>query len=114
LAAAQGDQGAQLDLGLLYYNGRGVTQNYKKAARWYRLAAEQGKAAAQFNLGLLYDAGQGVPQDYIEAHMWFNLAGASGDAIGIKNRDIIARKMRPEQIAEAQRRAREWKPKTTR
>jgi hypothetical protein len=43
--------------------------------------------------------------------MWFNLAGASGEASAINNRDIVARKMTPDQIAEAQRRAREWKPK---
>jgi hypothetical protein len=46
--------------------------------------------------------------------MWFNLAGASGEASGIENRDTVARKMTAEQIAEAQRRAREWKPKKSR
>ena len=61
----------------------------------------------------MYDQGQGVPQDYIQAHMWFNLAGASGDADGIKERDAIAGKMTPDQIAEAQRLAREWKPTAT-
>jgi hypothetical protein len=42
--------------------------------------------------------------------MWFNLAGAAGNADAGKNRDIIAGKMTPYQIAEAQRLAREWKP----
>ena len=46
--------------------------------------------------------------------MWFKLAGASGEARGIEARDTVAREMTPEQIAEAQRRAREWKPKTSR
>jgi len=114
LAAEQGDALAQYNLGVMYAKGQGVVQDYKEAAKWYRLAAEQGSAEAQSNLGFLYEEGQGVPQDYVEAHMWFNLGGASGDARGIKNRDIIARKMTPEQIAEAQRRAREWKPKTGR
>jgi TPR repeat protein len=82
--------------------------------RWFGLAAEQGDASAQFNLGVEYSKGQGVPQDYIQAHMWFNLAGASGYADGLKNRDIVARMMTPDQIAEAQRLAREWKPKTSR
>jgi TPR repeat protein len=58
----------------------------------------------------MYEWGYGVPQDYAQAHMWFNLAGASGDADAIKKRDTIARKMTPDQIAEAQRLAREWKP----
>jgi hypothetical protein len=46
--------------------------------------------------------------------MWFNLAGTSGDADGVRDRDAVARAMTPEQIAEAQRLAREWKPKTSR
>jgi hypothetical protein len=43
--------------------------------------------------------------------MWLNLAGAAGYADGVKNRDIVAGKMTPGQVAEAQRLAREWKPK---
>ena len=61
----------------------------------------------------MYANGQGVPQDYVQAHMWYNLAGASGDAEGAKNRDLIAQKMTPAQVAEAQRLAREWKPKSS-
>ena len=73
---------------------------------------------AQFNLGTMYYEGKGVPQDYIQAHMWSNLAAsrfsasrADGRDFSVKLRDIAASKMTPEQIAEAQRLAREWKPK---
>jgi hypothetical protein len=59
----------------------------------------------------MYDNGNGVPQDYVQAHMWFNLAGVQGDEDATKKRDIVAAKMTPDQIAEAQRLAREWKPK---
>jgi TPR repeat protein len=63
-------------------------------------------------LGIMYDlGGHGVPQDYVQAHMWFNLAGASGNADAVKNRETVAAKMTPEQISEAQRLAREWKPR---
>jgi TPR repeat protein len=98
----------------MFGEGHGVPQDYKEAMRWYRLAADQGNALAQFELGSMYDKGLGVPKDYIQAHMWFNLAGASGNAGGSKNRDMVARKMTPAEIAEAQRRAWEWKPKTIR
>jgi len=78
--------------------------------------AEQGYADAQNNLGTMYDKGQGVPQDYIQAHMWYNLAASSsrGDdrERNVKNRDLVAEEMTSEQIAEAHRLAREWKPKT--
>ena len=76
--------------------------------KWYRLAAEQGLADAQFNLGIRYYNGQGVPQDYVQAHLWWNLAAAQGDEEARENRDIIAAKMTPAQIEEAQRLAREW------
>ena len=79
------------------------------------MAAEQGNAAAQYNIGVMYYKGQGVPQDYVQAHMWFNLAASRLEAEkrneAVKNRDIIASRMTPAQIAEAQRLAREWKPK---
>ena len=59
----------------------------------------------------MYANGHGVPQNFLLAHMWFNLASAGGAADGGKNRDLIAAKMTPAQIAEAQRLAAEWKPK---
>jgi TPR repeat protein len=111
LAADEGDADAQLNLGIMYEKGQGVLQDDKEAAKWYRLAVEQGNAAAQINLGAMYVSGQGVPQDYIQAHVWFNLAGAGGNAAGIKCRDLVAGQMTPAQIAEAQRLAREWKPR---
>ena len=78
-------------------------------------AAEQGNADAQFNLGVMYRDGHGVTQDYTRAHMWFNLATsrathtATRDQVA-KNRDRAAAMMTPDQIAEAQRMASEWKP----
>ncbi len=109
LAAEQGEAEAQFILGTMYGTGQGVPQDYKEAVRWYRLAADQGHPHAQFSLGTMYGKGQGVPQDYVQAH---NLAGSTGDADGVKERDGIANKMTPSQIAEAQRLAREWKPTT--
>ncbi len=108
--ARQGDADAQFNLGIMYYFGQGVLQDYAEAVKWYRLAAEQGYADAQNNLGLKYDLGQGVPQDYVQAHLWYNLAAAQGNELASKNRDIVADRMTPAQIAEAQRLARDWKP----
>lgn len=80
----------------------------------YRVAADLGDAAAQYDLGIMCQKGQGVPQDFAQAHMWFNLAAAQGSANAAMNRDQIAKLMTPEQIAEAQRLAREWEPKPER
>ncbi len=114
--AEQGDAAAQYNLGLMYGKGQGVTQDYAKALQWYRKAAEQGHAKAQYNLGFMYDKGKGVLQDYVQAHMWYNLAvsklppGRLRDK-GVKARDAVAKRMTPAQKSEAQKLAREWRPK---
>jgi uncharacterized protein len=109
--AEQGDTGAQVNLGLMYDNGQGVQQDYATAMSWYRKAAERGDAAAKYFLAVMYEYGRGVPQDYVTAHMWFNLAAASGDTDAVIRREMVAAKMTPAQIAEAEKLAREWKPK---
>ena len=114
--AKQGVADAQYNLGVMYGEGLGVPQDYAKAVGWWRKAAEQGHATAQYNLGVAYHNGEGVPQNYAQAHMWYNLA-ASGFSPGedrdkvVKNRDHVAKRMTPAQISEAQKLAREWKPK---
>ena len=70
---------AQYNLGLMYDNGQGVLQDYKNAAKWYKLAAEQGYASAQYNLGVIYEKGDGLVQDYKTAVKWYKLAAEQGD-----------------------------------
>ena len=106
MAAEQGDASAQFNLGVMYGNGRGVTQDYAEAVRWYRLAAEQGNAVAQGNLGVMYGLGEGVAQDYARAHMWANIASANGKDRAEKLRDILAADMTPADISKAQAMAR--------
>ena len=108
LAAHQDHAAAQFKLGVLD-TGRGVRQDPNEAVRWYRRAADKALPAAQFNLGLMYARGNGVPQDYLAAHMWANLAGARGHEKARDLRDRIAARMSVEQIAAAQRAAREWR-----
>ena len=106
-AAQQGNTDAQYALGWMFVKGQGVAQDYREAVRWYRLAAQQGQTDAQHNLGLMYWNGQGIAQDYVRAHMWFNIAAINGDKDSVKNRDLAASKMTPQQIEQAQRMARE-------
>ncbi len=110
-AADQGDASAQYNIGVMYAKGLGVTRDDAEAAKWYRKAADQADASAQYNLGIMYANGLGVPQDDAEAHKWFNLSAAQGNETGRKYREIIAKKMTPAQIAEAQKLVREWKSK---
>ena len=86
-------------------------RDYATALRFILPQAEQGDASAQYNLGVLYDNGLGVPQDKVRAYMWFTLSVAQGRDGAAAFRDLIARRMTPAEIAEAQKLAREWKPR---
>jgi len=101
----------QYERGLQHYEGKDLQQDYVEAMKWYRKAADRGLAVAQRKLGQMYDAGVGVLQDYIRAHMWYNLAATNGDEIARKIRVAITNKMTPDQVAEAQKLARQWRPK---
>jgi TPR repeat protein len=111
LSAEQGFGLAQFSLGYAYQVGRGVAQDYREAIKWYRLSAEQGNAMAQNNLGQMYGLGQGVTQDYVYAHLWFNIAVSNGIERAVTIRDSLAQQMTKEQLAEAQRLARECQRK---
>jgi hypothetical protein len=113
-AAIVGNATAQTRLGMLFAEGTGSAPNFEAAAIWYQRAAEKGYPNAQVLLGLAYAAGEGVLQDYVAAHMWINLAVAKlppgkGRDSALETRDLIAKKMTPGQIAEAQELARKWK-----
>ena len=79
-AAEQGNAQAQLDLGVMYYKGEGVRQDYAQAVQWFRKAAEQGVAEAQHNLGVAYDQGLGSRQDDAQAVQWYRKAAEQGHA----------------------------------
>ena len=51
--AEDGDSISQYNLGLMYHNGWGVSQDHKEAMKCYTLAAEQGYVRAQTNLGFI-------------------------------------------------------------
>ncbi len=78
--------------------------------KWFPKAADQGEPVAQLDLGLMYYMGESVPRDYVRAYMWYNLSAAQGNKAAIKSRQMLEFSMSHEQIAEAQRLAREWSP----
>lgn len=79
--AEEGNADAQFNLGLQYYSGQGVPQDYVLARQWWEKAAAQGHVAAQLSLGTLYAYGYGVPKDNQQAVRWFRLAADQGDAL---------------------------------
>ncbi len=109
-AAEQGHINAQFNTGLYLSLDDDTNVESKK---WFEMAAEQGDCRSQFFLAGIYKRGEkynkGVPQNYVLAHKWYQLSCA-----GAAPSELVAIKklMTPAQISEAQKLAREWKPKT--
>ncbi|KAK5828185.1 hypothetical protein F5H01DRAFT_375916 [Linnemannia elongata] len=81
LNANLGDKDAQVTLGDMYKEGKGILQDYEQAMTWYLKAANQRSAPAQYAIGSLYDHGQGVPQDYEQAMDWYLKAANQGNVL---------------------------------
>ena len=67
ISASHGDKNAQVALGDMYKDGKGVLQEYQAVMDWYLQAVKQGDAAGQQRVVALYDEGFGVPQNYSTA-----------------------------------------------
>ena len=76
--AEEGDAKSQTNLGILYYNGKGVLKDYKKAVEWLTKGAEQGEVEAQFILGEIYIEGKAVLKSFKTAKYWLQLAYENG------------------------------------
>jgi tetratricopeptide (TPR) repeat protein len=80
-AADAGYAPAQVNLGIMYANGRyALARNDAEAVRLYRLAANQGYARGQTRLGYMYEEGRGgLVRDTAEALRLYRLAAAQGN-----------------------------------
>ena len=108
--AQKGDVSAQSHLGFMYSTGAGVPKDDAEAINWVRKAAEQGDVSAQSELGRMYADGVGVPKDDAGAYKWLLLATAKGDEYAKSAVTRIEKTLTPDQRAEGQRMAREFKP----
>lgn len=114
-AAEQGHVIAQYNLGDMYYEGAGVPRNYAEAAKWFRRAADQGDPYAQYDLGSMYEEGKGVSRSYEKAYIWFTLA--ADFSMGELQEDLedaiyrVMKKLSRNQLMDADRIIRDWRPK---
>ncbi|HEY3660561.1 MAG TPA: hypothetical protein VGK91_04980, partial [Candidatus Udaeobacter sp.] len=81
------------------------------AVKWFREAAEHNLVEAQYDLSGCYATGAGVAKDNCEAYKWLLLAARQGDKDARKNLTALERKLTPEQIADGQKRARDFIPR---
>lgn len=78
--ATRGDAHAQLMIGLMYWDGKGVQKDDDVALFWLRKAADQGLKDAQRVVGIGYELGWNGVQDDGEAFKWLQRAAQQGDA----------------------------------
>lgn len=78
-AANLGDVNAKINLGLLYYDGKIVTQDYKEAFRWFKDVAEANHPAGIFQVGRSYEQGYGVEKDVKKAETYYRKGAELGD-----------------------------------
>ena len=106
--AEKGDANAQYTLG---WSNRELMEGRK----WLCLAASQGHSRSANGLASIYRYGWGsAEQDYVEAYRWYAVATDLGDLGDLDHtsapRHWMSDQMTPEEIAEGERRAREWRP----
>ena len=102
LAAEQGDSNAQFNLGVMYENGTGVPENDKTALKWFTKSATQGQVDAQLKLGIIYQYALGAPMDKALAYMWYNIAAYNDSKQARKNKEALAKFMKPKVLSKAQ------------
>jgi TPR repeat protein len=76
---------AQYNLGICYYDGDGVEQNYRIGANWIKNAANQNYPEALGQLSTVYITGQGVNRNLAKAYQYANRAAHMGNVLGIFN-----------------------------
>ena len=80
---------AQFNLGVMFEDGLGTEQNFKKAATWYYRAATSGDERAMNNLGSLYWHGEGVSKDKLRAETLFATAVEENSSLAQLNLGLI-------------------------
>lgn len=126
-AAAQGVLYSVAALGFSYAHGKGIEKDMERGVGLLRAAADMGESFSQYNLGDLYRAPGGLPKDLAQTYAWHAIMMASlPESPSVTNPatqakmievtqfrlDRLAQKMTPEQIAEGERIAAQWRRKS--
>jgi len=106
-AAGKGNTAAEYDLGLINLGGQLGTRNYEKAVKCFESAAWKGHAVAMCKLGMMYYDGLGTGQDFILANAWLNVGLANGSPKGANDVARTLKRLSPEQLKEAEKKAAE-------
>lgn len=90
LAAAKGDPSAEFEVGARLAEGKGTSQNFAEAVKWYQRSAQQGFAQAQYRLGTLFERGLGQKADLQRARIWYKRAAEQGNVKAMHNLAVLS------------------------
>lgn len=105
-AAAQGDDEAQLALGM---DAENILDDVTTAQAWYEKAAAQNNAEAQYRLGLILIGDEVVVRDVPRAWFLFSLAGENAIDDAAEARDVLELNMEQVELREGQALLQKWK-----
>jgi len=101
--AEQGDAYAQVYLGMIYDQGKGVPEDDAEAFKWYKRASDQGLPSAQYSMATLFAKGSGVARDDFAAYVWYAVAAVQSQDGAAQARDEIAKSLSAEQLEAGQK-----------
>ena len=110
-SADSGYDDAQVLVATLYREGLGIPQNYRKSIAYLQKAVRQGNLDAMMILAEIFTGGIKVSPNYYTAHVLYNLAAVRGAKGAAESRDELERKLKIEQLLQAQNQADQYKPK---
>ncbi len=96
-------------IGLAYYKGEAVEQDYPAALKYLRTGLEQGNTGAAEYLGWLHRKGWGCVQDDVQAYAYYLLAGEDNTGPSEDTMANIAAELSPEQLQKAEQLARDFR-----
>ena len=108
--AEKGDKSAQYMLGQIYFYGKEVPRNYRKAFEWHSKAAEQRDKDAQIALAFAYYNGWGIRKDRVLAYMWLSLGIVNQRDEPVTQRFLasLEEELTPTELSKAQELASQW------
>lgn len=117
-SADAGDNQGVFMMGVVYEGGIGEVRNIAEAFKWYKKSADRGFYSGMLKVANMYGKGQGTPKDNAQAYLWFAIAESrapkdSNDRYEIPIvKDKLSTILTKEQVADAERKAKAWKPTT--
>lgn len=115
-SADAGKLDAIFTMGVVYEGGIGVPRSAKEAFTWYKKSADRGFYPGQLKIAHMYATGRGIKKDPPNAYLWYAIAERSTPRTGNDKNEIpivkdkLSTMMTKEQVADADRKAKAWKP----